>query len=66
MDCPHCGRTIVADSSNINRLLELHIQQYHDQGYRRLDSWHTCPSCMGTGKVGIGIKCSTCNGSGKV
>lgn len=63
-DCPYCGRTIDGDSSNLNRLLQEHIQREHTQGYRRSDSWNKCHYCDGRGKDVWGITCSHCNGSG--
>lgn len=62
--CPYCGKVIVADSSDLNRLLQAHIQTEHEQGYRRSDSWRTCPYCGGRGKDVYGIICHHCKGSG--
>ena len=62
--CPHCGKVIEGDGSNLRRLLAEHIERYHNQGYRRSDSWSKCHYCGGRGKDSWGITCPHCNGSG--
>ena len=62
--CPHCGKVIVGESYEINAKMQRHIQMAHEQGYRRVDSWHKCPYCDGRGKDVYGITCIHCRGSG--
>ncbi|MBR3386119.1 hypothetical protein IKG68_00910 [Candidatus Saccharibacteria bacterium] len=64
--CPKCGKVIVGDLYDLDRLMAQHDKMSHEQGYRGSSSWRKCSACNGTGRDAFRRLCRICGGAGQV